>query len=155
MGARPAAASSLSRVTSLMADGDYRFGLPETSVGIIPGAGGTQRFARLLGTARALDLILHAHLLTPREAYDLGLVSRLFEPSSFRKEVDTFARGMAARAPIAMQAAKRAIRSGAEQSLEDGLAEEPRCFDRTMRSKDAAGAMRAWLSGKTWEWQGE
>lgn len=61
---------------------------------------------------------------------------------------------MEARAPIALKAAKQAIRAGVELSLEEGLAEEQRCFDRTMRSKDAAGAMRAWLSGEDLEVDG-
>jgi len=131
-----------------------RYGLPETSVGIIPGAGGTQRFARLLGTARALDLILHAKLLTPAEALELGLLHRLLPEASFRDGVDAFARDLAARAPIALAAAKRAILEGTQQPLEQGLATEQACFDRTMRSKDAAGAMRAMLAGRTYEWEG-
>ena len=60
-----------------MSDGPYRIGLPETSVGILPGGGGTQRLSRLIGSSRALDLILHARLLSPREAYDLGIINKL------------------------------------------------------------------------------
>ncbi len=139
----------------LMADGPFVFGLPETSVGIIPGAGGTQRYARLLGTARALDLILHARLLNPLEALELGLLHRLFPVESFNDEVRDFADDLVSRAPIALAAAKEAIRRGAEELLEDGLQIEQSCFNRTMRSRDAAGAMRAWLEGKTYEWKGE
>jgi enoyl-CoA hydratase len=139
----------------LLADGPYLVGLPETSVGIIPGAGGTQRFARLLGTARALDLILHAKLLAPAEAEALGLVHRLVPEDRFLDEVDAFARDLAGRAPLALSAAKRAIRRGSQLSLEAGLEEEQRCFERTMRSRDAAGAMRAMLEGRAWEWKGE
>ncbi|MFQ5697206.1 MAG: enoyl-CoA hydratase/isomerase family protein [Myxococcota bacterium] len=139
----------------LLADGPYRVGLPETSVGIIPGAGGTQRLARLLGTARTLDLVLHATLLTPPEALELGLVHRLFEPASFREQVDTFADDLAGRAPIAMAAAKEAIQRGSRAPLESGLAIEQECFDRTMRSRDAAGAMRALLESRSYEWRGE
>ena len=139
----------------LMADGEFVYGLPETSVGIIPGAGGTQRFARLLGTAKALDLILHAKLMRPREALELGLLHRLFPVKSFREDVAAFAADLAGRAPIALAAAKQAIRSGSETTLEAGLAIEQACFERTMRSQDAAGAMRAWLSGKSYEWEGK
>jgi enoyl-CoA hydratase len=139
----------------LLADGEYRVGLPETSVGIIPGAGGTQRMARLLGTARALDLILHARLLNPAEALELGLVHRLLPTEGFRDQVDEFARDLAGRAPIALAAAKRAIRMGSQLDLEGGLAVEQRCFERTMRSRDAAGAMRAMLEGREYTWQGE
>lgn len=139
----------------LISDGPYRFGLPETGVGIIPGAGGTQRFARLLGSAKALDLILHATLLSPAQALEAGLVHRVFPEASFRAEATAFAADLAQRAPVAMAAAKHAIRRGAALSLEGGLAVEQESFGRTMASKDAAGAMRAWLKGERYEWQGE
>jgi len=139
----------------LMADGPFHFGLPETSVGIIPGAGGTQRMARLLGTARALDLILHATLLAPGDAKALGLLHRIFPAASFRDEVRRFAADLAGRAPIALAAAKRAIRRGVELPLEGGLGLEQAEFERCMRSQDAAGAMRAFLRGERWEWKGE
>lgn len=137
----------------LMAEGEFVYGLPETSVGIIPGAGGTQRFARLLGTARALDLILHARLVRPAEALELGLVHRLLPARSFRNDVAEFAADLASRAPIALAAAKRAIHAGSQVALEAGLAVEQECFERTMRSEDAAGAM-AWLSRETYTWRG-
>ena len=139
----------------LLADGPFRIGLPETSVGIIPGAGGTQRMARLLGTARALDLILHATLLAPSEALAAGLVHRVFPAAEFAGEARRFAADLAARAPIALAAAKRAIRAGVELPLAGGLALEQEQFERTMRSKDAAGAMRAFLAGGRFEWRGE
>jgi enoyl-CoA hydratase len=139
----------------LLADGPFRVGLPETSVGIIPGAGGTQRMTRLLGMARALDLILHAALLAPAEALALGLVHRVVPAASFAAELRAFAQDLAGRAPIALAAAKRAIRGGAELPLADGLALEQEQFERTMRSKDAAGAMRAFLRGEPFTWKGE
>ncbi len=134
--------------------GEFRLGLPETSVGIIPGAGGTQRFSRLLGTAKALDLILHAQTLSPSEALACGLVHRVFDTATFRQSVDAFATDLAARAPIALAAAKRAIYEGAELPLSDALLIEQREFDRCMASQDAATAMRSWLEGKPWQWQG-
>ena len=142
----------------LLADGRYRVGLPETSIGIIPGAGGTQRYARLLGTARALDLILHANLLTPAQALELGLVHRVYPAESFREEAEAFTTDIASRAPIALAAAKQAIRQGASLPLEEALLLEQLCFDRTMRTKDAASAMRAYLGGNTkkqYAWKGE
>jgi enoyl-CoA hydratase len=131
------------------------FGQPEITIGIIPGAGGTQRLARLLGTARALDLILHATLLAPAEALALGVVHRVFPAERFREEARAFAQSLAERAPIALAAAKRAIRGGAELPLAEGLALEQEQFERTMRSQDAAGAMRAFLRGERFTWKGE
>lgn len=139
----------------LLADGAFHFGLPETSVGIIPGAGGTQRFARLLGTARALDLILHARVVPPAEALELGLAHRVYPAARFRTEVDAFVADLAGRAPIALREAKAAVRRGVGLPLPEGLAMEQACFERTMRSKDAAGAMRAFLRGEGWTWTGE
>jgi enoyl-CoA hydratase len=138
----------------LAMDGDFRLGLPETSVGIIPGAGGTQRFVRLLGTARALDLILHARVMAPAEALDVGIVHRVFPAYSFESEVRAFALDLAQRAPIALAAAKRAIYAGSEVNLEAGLAVEQRQFDRCMASEDAATAMRSFVNGESWTWQG-
>jgi len=139
----------------LMSDSVRGFGLPETIIGIIPGAGGTQRMARLLGTAKALDLILHAKLIRAEEALALGLVHRVFPRGEFRTEVDRFAEDLASRAPIALAAAKAAIQQGATLPMESALAWEQRCLGRTMRSRDAAGAMKAVLSGGKYEWKGE
>jgi enoyl-CoA hydratase len=139
----------------LLAEGPFRVGLPETSVGIIPGAGGTQRLARLVGTARALDLILHATLLPPDEALAQGLVHRVWPAERFAAETNAFAEDLARRAPIALAAAKRAIRAGSERPLAEGLALEQAEFEHTMRSQDAARAMRAFLRGERFEWKGE
>ena len=139
----------------LMADGAFRYGLPETSLGIIPGAGGTQRMARLLGTARALDLILHAQIMEPKEAHGLGLVHRLLPVDGFLDHALEFADDLAARAPIALAAAKEAIRHGIELPLDEGLAIEQRAFVRTMQSADARNAMRAYVRGETYGFRGE
>ena len=140
----------------LLASGRYRVGLPETSIGIIPGAGGTQRYARLLGTAKALDLIMHAKLLTPEQALDIGLVHRVFPRDTFHEAAKAFAEDIASRSPVALSAAKRAIQIGSRMTLEDALLLEQECFEKTMRSKDAAAAMEAYLGGsKTpYNWQG-
>ena len=139
----------------LLCEGSYRFGLPETNVGIIPGAGGTQRFTRLLGVARALDLILHGQQLSPEEALALGLAHRVFAKHEFSTQVDAFAATLAARSPIGLAQAKRAIRGGSDLTLEEGLYLEQTCFDRAMASQDAAGALRSWLKGERWEWTGK
>ena len=139
----------------VMADGDFRYGLPETSVGIIPGAGGTQRLPRLIGVARALDLILHARVVTPAEALELGMIHRVYPAASFRDEVAAFVADLAERAPIALGAAKAAVHKGIDADLETGLFIEQAAFRRTMQSKDAGGAMRAWLEGRPYEFQRE
>lgn len=129
--------------------GDFRLGLPETGVGILPGGGGTQRFARLLGVARALDLILHGEVFSPAQALELGVVSRVFanDLATFRDEVARFADVLAKRAPRALANAKRAIREGAELPLAEGLRREAELFGELMRTEDAAKALRAAFDG--------
>ena len=138
----------------LAAQGDYRFGLPETGLGIIPGAGGTQRFTRLLGTAKALELILLGQTLSPEAALSLGLLHRVFNKASFMEEVLEFATVLAERAPIALAQAKRAVLQGAALPLEQGLLLEQAAFAICMRSEDAANAMAAWLEGESYSWKG-
>lgn len=134
----------------LAREGDFRIGLPETGVGILPGGGGTQRYARLLGVAKALDLILHGTVLSPAQALELGIVSRVFSAdlSAYREEVQAFAETLAARAPRALANAKRAIREGSNMSLQDGLKRESELFGELMRTEDAAAALRAAFDGK-------
>lgn len=135
--------------------GNHLMGLPETEVGIIPGAGGTQRMARLLGVAKALDLILHGTKFTSVEAYSLGLIHRIYEAARFNEEVKIFAEGLAGRSPVALREAKMAIRLGIQaQNMEEALLIEQSGFDITMKSEDAAGAMKAWLKGEKYEWKG-
>lgn len=139
----------------LLCDGTHVVGLPETGVGIIPGAGGTQRLARLLGTARALDLILHGALLQPKDALAAGLVHRVFDAQGFDAQVGAFVRNLASRAPIALAQAKRAVREGVERPLREALLLEQAAFERTLASSDARFAMRAYLKGERYEWKGE
>ena len=139
----------------LMSASVKEYGLPETTVGIIPGAGGTIRLPRLLGVAKAMDLILHAKLLTPPEALEIGLVHRVYPAAHFKRSVAEFASDLAGRAPIALAAAKHSILAGATLDLPDALASEQGFFAEAIATKDAAGAMKAMLTGGTWAWTGQ
>ena len=146
----------------VMADGDFLIGLPETSVGILPGGGGTQRLSRLIGSSRALDLILHAKLLKPLEAYNLGIINKLLTEEKFKEELVEYCEDLVNRAPIALSQVKKIIHQGLEMSLEDSLLLEQKAFDVTMNSKDAARAMRSLLNAQEnieneikFEWKGE
>ena len=146
----------------IMADGNFLIGLPETSVGILPGGGGTQRLSRLIGSSRALDLILHAQLLSPKEAFDLGIINKLVSQVSFNQELISYCEDLSNRAPIALQQVKKIIHQGLEMTLEDSLLLEQKAFDVTMNSKDAARAMRALLDTQEniedvseFKWEGE
>ena len=146
----------------VMADGDFLIGLPETSVGILPGGGGTQRLSRLIGSSRALDLILHAKLLKPLEAHNLGIINKLLTEKKFKEELDEYCEDLVNRAPIALSQVKKIIHQGLEMTLEDSLLLEQKAFDVTMNSKDAARAMRSLLNAQEnieneikFEWKGE
>jgi enoyl-CoA hydratase len=146
----------------IMADGNFLIGLPETSVGILPGGGGTQRLSRLIGSSRALDLILHAQLLSPKEAFDLGIINKLVSEVSFNQELISYCEDLSNRAPIALQQVKKIIHQGLEMTLEESLLVEQKAFDVTMNSKDAARAMRALLNTQEniedvseFKWEGE
>ena len=146
----------------IMADGNFLIGLPETSVGILPGGGGTQRLSRLIGSSRALDLILHAQLVSPKEAFDLGIINKLVSEASFNQELISYCEDLSNRAPIALQQVKKIIHQGLEMTLEESLLVEQKAFDVTMNSKDAARAMRALLNTQEniedvseFRWEGE
>ena len=146
----------------IMSEGNFSIGLPETSVGILPGGGGTQRLSRLIGSSRALDLILHAKLLSPKEAYDLGIINKLLSENNFNQELISYCEDLSNRAPIALQQVKKIIHQGLEMSLEESLLIEQKAFDVTMNSRDAARAMRTLLNTQEniedvskFKWEGE
>ena len=146
----------------IMSEGEYFIGLPETSVGILPGGGGTQRLSRMIGSSRALDLILHAKLLSPAEAYNLGVINKLIPKDKFEEELDLYCQDLANRAPIALSQVKKIIHQGLEMPLEESLLLEQKAFDVTMNSKDAARAMRSLLNSQEniedveeFNWEGE
>ena len=130
--------------------GEFNLGLPETGVGILPGGGGTQRLARLIGVGKALDLILHGRIMRPKIALELNIVSRVLsnDLTTYRREVDEFATNLARRAPRALANSKRAIREGIEMSLGEGLRRESELFRELMATEDAALALRAAFEGK-------
>ena len=132
----------------VMSSGDYFIGLPETSVGILPGGGGTQRLARLIGSSRALDLILHGQLISNVKALEFGIINEILPKESFLKSLREYCRILANRAPIALREVKRAIHRGMDLPLEEALLLEQEAFNKTMNSKDAAKAMRTMLNSK-------
>jgi enoyl-CoA hydratase/carnithine racemase len=120
-------------------------GLPEMTVGIMPGAGGTQRLTRLLGQGRALEMILEGRALDPREAADVGLVHRVVPAAALLDEALTTAERLARRAPGTVEAVKRAVYEGATKSLDQGLHVERAAFLSIAGAPAALRGMRAYL----------
>lgn len=128
-----------------MADGPYAIGLPEISVGIIPGAGGTQRLVRALGPARALELMLEARPLSPTAALAAGLVHRVAPPGDLLAEAHATAERLARRAPATVGALKRAVYDGGSRSLAAGLHVERTEFLAIASAPAALRGMHAYV----------
>jgi len=122
----------------LMARGEGLIGLPEAISGIIPGAGGTQRLARLLGAGRAIELILAGAFFHADEAERIGLVSRAVDADQLMDETMALAAQMAGQPPLAIHGVKCAVRKGVDLPLECGIAEEAVQFMSAVVSRDAA-----------------
>jgi enoyl-CoA hydratase len=104
-----------------VASENAKFGLPEVTLSIIPGAGGTQRLARLIGKGRAMDLILTGRMMDAEEAFQAGLVSRVVPPEELTEAVEQTADAILKKGPLAVRLAKLAIQSGYEADQRTGL----------------------------------
>jgi len=118
-------------------------GLPEVSLGIIPGGGGTQRLARAVGISRAKDLVLTARRIDATEAIAWGLVTRIAPPGQLRQAALEVAEEVARNAPISLRQAKRAIDGGFHLPLEEALELEHRLYQECLGSADRRRALRA------------
>jgi enoyl-CoA hydratase len=147
-------------VRYMTADPDARVGLPEITVGIIPGAGGTQRLSRLLGAGWALEMMLEGRVLSPSEAEELGLVHRVVTPDSLLEEAHATAQRLARRGPATVAALKRAVYEGASKPMAEGLHIERAAFLSVAARPEAIRAMKAYAEqveqlGDAAPWQTE
>ena len=132
-------------VRIMAARDEARIGLPEITLGLIPGGGGTQRLARMLGTSRALEMMLEGRVLAPDAAEELGLVHRVVSPDALAGEAATTAERLARRSPETVAALKRAVYEGASQPLDGGLHTERAAFLSVTARPAAMQAMRAYV----------
>jgi len=127
------------------ARGRYRIGLPEVTLGLLPGTGGAQRLPRLIGRGRALDLLTTGRTVAPAEAERLAMVDRLIPAAGFDQAVATLARDLAAGAPLAVAAITRVVNDGLERSLDDALDRDLDELSELYASEDAREGMTAAL----------
>lgn len=120
-----------------------RLGLPETSLAIIPGAGGTQRLPRLIGRSRAKELIFTARRLSSAEALACGVVDRSVEAGSALAAALDLAREILPNGPVALRAAKEAIDAGLDRDRDGGLAVEEACYARVLPTEDRLEGLAA------------
>ncbi len=132
-----------------------QMGLPEVSLGIIPGGGGTQRLARLVGVARAKDLVLTGRRIGAAEALAMGLVGRLVPAQRLLDEALAYADEVARNAPISLRQAKRAIDGGFHLPLAEAIAFENRMYQDCLGTKDRLEALRAFAEKRPPVFTGE
>jgi enoyl-CoA hydratase len=131
-----------------------RFGQPETGLGVIPGAGGTQRLTRAIGKAKAMDVVLTGRFLDAREAEQAGLVARVVAKEAWLEEAKRVAHEIAVKGPVAQRLAKEAVDRAFETSLEMGLDHERRLLYLAFASDDAREGLRAFVEKRKPEFRG-
>ncbi|HSC51114.1 MAG TPA: enoyl-CoA hydratase-related protein [Gaiellaceae bacterium] len=138
----------------IVASETAQFGQPETSLGIIPGAGGTQRLTRAVGKALAMDVILSGRRLTAHEAREAGLVARVVVKEAWLDEAKRVAREIAEKGPVATRLAKESVNRAHETTLTAGLEAERRALYLAFASEDAREGLTAFTEKRKPEFQG-
>ena len=138
----------------MMAKDSGRIGLPEVTLGVLPGTGGTQRLPRLIGTSRALDMMITGKLLSPDEALAIGLVNYVFPKESFAKDVQAFASALAHGPSRAVSLIKRSVVEGVEMPLAAGLALERELQNRLFITDDAKEGLSAFVEKRKASFKG-
>jgi len=139
----------------IVASETAKFGQPEITLGIMPGAGGTQRLTHTLGKALAMEMVLINRLLSAQEAERYGLVNRVVPVENYLEEALTLANEIAGRAPLAVRLAKEAVNQALELPLTDGMQNEQRAFYLLFASQDQKEGMQAFLEKRPPHWQGK
>jgi len=132
-----------------------QFGQPEINLGVLPGAGGTQRVTRAVGKAVAMDMILTGRMLSAREALSFGLVARVVAQEAWLVEAKRVAREIAAKSPISVRLAKEAVDKAFEAPLSVGVEFERRAFYLARASEDATEGLNAFIEKRVPEFDGK
>ncbi len=138
----------------IVASENARFGQPEITLGIIPGAGGTQRLARTLGKYRTMEMVLTGVQVTAQEMADHGLVNRVVPKGEHLSEAIKLAKEVAARGPIAVRLAKQAVLAAFETTLEEGLEMERKNFFLLFATEDMREGVRAFIEKRRADFKG-
>lgn len=139
----------------IVASDTAKFGQPEVTIGVIPGAGGTQRLTHAVGKTVAMEVILNDRKLSAQEALSFGLVNRVVAADRFLEEALSLAAEIAARAPLAVRAAKKLIDESFELSLSQALNAERGEFHKLFSTEDQKEGMRAFIEKRKPEWKGK
>jgi len=131
------------------------FGQPEINIGVIPGAGGTQRLARTVGKAITMEMVLNNRTLSAEEALRFGLVNKVVPVEHYLEEALNLASEIASRAPLAVRLGKEAVNKAFDTFLRDGLADERRTFYFLFGTADQKEGMAAFVEKRKPEWMGK
>jgi enoyl-CoA hydratase len=138
----------------IVASENTRFGQPEINLGVMPGAGGTQRLARTLGKYRTMEMVLTGVQVTAQEMADHGLVNRVVPKGEHLTEAVKLAKVVTARGPIALRLAKQAVLASFETTLEEGLEMERKNFFLLFATEDMREGMRAFIEKRKADFKG-
>jgi enoyl-CoA hydratase/carnithine racemase len=139
----------------IVADADARFGQPEITLGIIPGGGGTQRLARVLGKQRAMEYVLTGRRFDADMGLEMGLVNKVVKKGRWLQEAMVLAHTVAERPPIAARLAKQAVLAAEETALSAGLETERRLYEISMATEDRVEGMQAFLEKREPKFEGK
>jgi enoyl-CoA hydratase len=132
-----------------------QFGQPEINIGVMPGAGGTQRLTRAVGKTIAMDMVLTGRMLTAREAMQFGLVNRVVPVEAYLKEAVRLAQAIAEKSPIAVQMAKEAVLKAFDTPIQEGLLHERKNFYMLFSTEDQKEGMAAFIEKRKPSFKGK
>ncbi|HMK39723.1 MAG TPA: enoyl-CoA hydratase-related protein [Bacteroidota bacterium] len=138
----------------IIASESARFGQPEITLGVIPGAGGTQRLTRAVGKAKAMEMVLTGRMITADEALRRGLINKVVPDESLMAEARAWAAEIASLPPLAVRLGKEAVLKAFDTTLEGGLAFERKNFYLLFASDDQKEGMRSFLEKRRPQWKG-
>lgn len=138
----------------IIASESARFGQPEIKIGVMPGAGGTQRLTRAIGKAKAMEMVLTGRFISAQEALGLGLVNKVAPVEMYLREALTLASEIAQMSPVAAQLAKESVNRAFETHLDEGLQSERKNFYLCFSTEDQKEGMKAFIEKRKPEYRG-
>jgi enoyl-CoA hydratase len=132
-----------------------RFGQPEVNLGIIPGAGGTQRLTRLVGKSKAMEIAMLGDMIDANEAYRLGLLNKVVAAEELDKAVDEFVQKLLSKSSVVLGIIKFAINKGIEMDLDRALYYEAECFSSARATEDSTEGLQAFVEKRKAEFKGK